>query len=136
MPEGGYLPTLLGTPPETWRAQARIGRFDKADVKLWEASIPEAKLVTIYTRGVCSPSGTGGYGAVLICADRRKELSGSAPDSSNNRMDILAAVESLRALRLPCCVALYNTNTYLTDAISKGWAVRWRANGWRNSERR
>jgi hypothetical protein len=51
-------------------------------------------------------------------------------------MDILAAIESLRALKFPCQVTLYNTNTYLTDAISKGWAARWQANGWRNSERR
>jgi ribonuclease HI len=72
----------------------------------------------------------------LVCADRRKELSGSAPDSSNNRMDILAAVASLRALKFPCQVTLYSTNTYLTDPIGKGWAARWRANGWRNSERR
>jgi ribonuclease HI len=98
--------------------------------------MPDAKPVTIYTRGVCSLVGTGGYGAVLVCAGRRKELSGSAPDSSNNRMDLLAAVASLRALKFPCQVTLYNTNTYLTDAIGKDWAARWRANGWRNSERR
>jgi ribonuclease HI len=98
--------------------------------------MPDAKPVTIYTRGVCSPAGTGGYGAVLLCACRRKELSGSAPDSSNNRLDLLAAVASLRALKFPCQGTLYNSNTYLTDAIRKGWAARWRANGWENSERR
>jgi len=95
-----------------------------------------AKQVTIYTRGVTSPLGAGGYGAILLCDTLRKELSGSAPDSSNNRMDILAAIEALRALKSSCRVTLYNTNTYLTDAISKGWAQRWRTNGWRNSEQR
>ncbi len=94
------------------------------------------KQVTIYTRGVSSSRGTGGYGVVLLCDGHRKELSGNVPDSSNNCMDILAAVEALRALKSPCQVTLYSTNTYLTDAISKGWEQRWRTNDWRNSERR
>jgi ribonuclease HI len=51
-------------------------------------------------------------------------------------MDILAAIEALRVLKFPCEVTLYNTNTYLTDAISKGWAQRWQAKGWKNSEKR
>lgn len=94
----------------------------------------DTKQVTIYTRGVSSPSGTGGYGAILLCAGRRKELAERVPESSNNRMDIMAAIAGLRALKAPCRVTLYSTNTYLTDAINKGWAQRWRANGWRNSE--
>jgi len=95
-----------------------------------------AKQVAIYTRGITSMSLMGAYGAILLCDSTRKELSGSAPDSSNNRMDIMAAVEALRALKFPCRVTIYNTNTYLTDAITKGWVQRWQANGWRNSERR
>jgi ribonuclease HI len=94
------------------------------------------KQVTIYTRGVASRSGTGGYGVVLLCEGHHKSLSGSAADSSNNRMDLLAAVEGLRALKFPCRVTLYNTNTYLIDAINKGWAQQWRSNGWRNSGHR
>jgi ribonuclease HI len=94
------------------------------------------KHVMIYTRGVSSASGTGGYGIVLLCDDCRKESSGSVSDSSNNRMDILAAVEGLLALKFPCRVTLYNTNTYLIDAISKAWARRWQEKGWRNSEQR
>ncbi len=93
-----------------------------------------SKQVTICVRGVSSRSGTGGYGAILLCDGHRKELSGSAPDSSNNRMDLLAAVVALRALKSPCSVTLFSNNTYLTDAISKGWARTWQSNGWRNSE--
>lgn len=91
--------------------------------------------VRIYTRGVASPEG-GGYGILLVCDGRRKELSGGAAGASNNRMDLLASVEALRALRFPCRVTLYNTNRYLTDGMSKGWARRWRENGWRTTENR
>jgi ribonuclease HI len=70
----------------------------------------------------------------LLCEGRRKELSGGASGASNNRMDLLAAVETLKALKAPCRVTLYNTNSYLTDGMSKGWAKRWRENGWQTSE--
>jgi ribonuclease HI len=93
----------------------------------------DRKKVTIYTRGIASPHG-GGYGALLLCEGRRKELSGGAVGASNNRMDLLAAVEGLRALKSPCQVTLYNTNSYLTEGMSKGWARRWRENGWRTGE--
>src|SRR5262245_34146348 len=91
------------------------------------------KNVTIYTRGISSPRG-GAYGVLLLCDDHRKELSGGDLGASNNRMDLLAAVDGLRALRFSCRVTLYNTNSYLTDGMSKGWARRWRENGWRTSE--
>src|SRR5467141_3195685 len=93
-----------------------------------------AKQVTIYTRGVSSVTGGGGYGVVLLYDGQRKELSGALPASSNNRMDIVAAIEGLRALKRRCRVMLYNTNRYLIDAIAKGWAQRWRARGWINAE--
>ena len=64
----------------------------------------------------------------------RKELSGGAVGASNNRMDILAAAEGLRALKRPCRVTLYNPNSYLTDSMSKGWARRWREYGWRTAD--
>ena len=96
----------------------------------------EPKKVTIYTRGVSSISGSGGYAVILIYNGRRKELVGGSPASSNNRMDILAAIEGMKALKQPCSVALYNNNTYLIDAIVKGWAVKWRARGWTNSEKK
>jgi ribonuclease HI len=119
-------------------AQGRNLPADAGYEKAQEEGEPcrATKQVTIYTRGVTSVSGRGGYGAILLSDNHRKELSGTAPDSSNNRMDILAAIAALRALKFPCRVTLYNTNTYLTDAIKKGWAQRWRTNGWHNSEKR
>ncbi len=89
--------------------------------------------VSIYTRGIATPAG-GAYGVLLVCGDNRKELSGRASGASNNRMDLLAAVEGLKALKLPCRVRLYNTNGYLTEGMSKGWAHRWRENSWRTGE--
>lgn len=94
----------------------------------------EPKSVTIYTRGVSTVTGAGGYAVVLICGDLRKERSGACPQASNNRMDILAAVEGLRALKVPCTVTLINNNAFVTDAMAKGWVYRWRANGWVNCE--
>ncbi len=95
----------------------------------------ELKKVTIYTRGVSSRCGSGGYAVILIYNGRRKELVGGSPASSNNRMDIRAAIEGMKALKQPCLVTLYN-NTYLIDAIAKGWAVKWRTHGWTNSEKK
>lgn len=93
----------------------------------------DRKGVTIYTRGVASPHG-GGYGVLLVSGGHCKELFGGAVGASNNRMDLLAAVEELRALKFPCRVTLYNPNSYLTDGMSKGWARRWRDDGWRTGE--
>lgn len=93
----------------------------------------ELDTVAIYTRGIATPGG-GAYGALLLCKDRDKELCGGELGASNNRMDVLAAVEALKALKRACRVTLYNTNGYLIDAMSKGWASRWRDAGWRTAE--
>jgi ribonuclease HI len=94
----------------------------------------EPKSVTIYTRGVSAVTGAGGYGVVLVCGGRRKELSGGCLEASNNRMDILAVVTGLRALKVPCAVTVINNNAYIAEAVSKGWVYRWQASGWLNSE--
>lgn len=94
----------------------------------------QPKKVTIYTRGVSSVSGVGGYGVVLTCGDHRKELSGSCKEASNNRMDILAAVEGLRALKVSCTVTVINNNSFVVDAIAKSWVYRWQSHGWINNE--
>ncbi len=91
------------------------------------------KCVTAYTRGIASPGG-GAYGVLLLCEGHRKELSGGAAGASNNRMDLLGAVEALKVLKAPCRVTIYNTNSYLTDGMGKGWAKRWRENGWQTTE--
>lgn len=93
----------------------------------------EPKSVTVYTRGIATPGG-GAYGALLTYDGRCKELSGGDVGASNNRMDLLAAVEALKALTRPSRVTLYNTNGYLIEGMSKGWASRWRDAGWVTAE--
>jgi len=98
----------------------------------------DLKRVTIYTDGGCDPNpGPGGYGAVLLFGAHRKELSGGFRLTTNNRMEIYAAIQGLDALKEPCLVTLYSDSEYLVKAISKGWARRWKKRGWmRNSEDR
>jgi ribonuclease HI len=94
----------------------------------------ELKQVTIYTDGAAEPNpGPGGYGVVLICGAHRKELSGGFAQTTNNRMELLAAITGLAALKAPCRVRLYSDSQYVVDAMTKGWARRWQANGWRRN---
>ena len=92
--------------------------------------------MTIYTDGGAKPNpGKGGYGVVLRCRNKRKELSGAYRATTNNRMEITAAIHGLEALTRPATVVLYTDSRYLANAITKGWAYRWRRNGWmRNKE--
>ena len=96
------------------------------------------KTVTIYTDGACSGNpGPGGYGAVLLYGGARKELSGGYRLTTNNRMEILAVIKGLEALKEPCRVLLYSDSKYVVDAIEKGWVAKWRQNGWmRNKKER
>lgn len=94
------------------------------------------KEVVIFTDGACSGNpGPGGYGAVLIHGPYRKELSGGYRLTTNNRMEITAAIAGLDALTSPCLVELHTDSQYLCDAMSKGWAQRWRANGWKRNKK-
>lgn len=87
--------------------------------------------VVIYTDGSCHGNpGPGGYAAILRFGKHRKELSGGYRLTTNNRMELRAAVVALAALKEPCKVAFYSDSKYLLDSIEKGWAKRWRANGW------
>jgi ribonuclease HI len=95
----------------------------------------EPRDVAIYTRGIASPGG-GAFGALLVCDGRRRELSGGEVGATNNRMDLLAAVESLRALKWPCRVKLYNANGYFIEGMTRGWAQRWQDSGWKTAEGR
>src|SRR5919202_1577006 len=100
--------------------------------------MPPLKAVTIYTDGACiNNPGPGGYGVVLLCDGRRRELSGGFRLTTNNRMEIMAAVVALQALKFPCDVTLYTDSQYLADSVMRGWAQRWRDNGWmRNRKER
>jgi|GEM_PF-645886 len=87
--------------------------------------------VTIYTDGAAHPNpGRGGYGVVLLYEGHRKELSGGYRRTTNNRMEILAAIRGLEALREPCRVTLYTDSQYVANAMTRGWVQRWRRNRW------
>jgi ribonuclease HI len=91
--------------------------------------------VELYTDGACSGNpGPGGWGAWIIAAGREKELSGAERATTNNRMELKAAIEGLRALKRPCRVALYTDSNYLRYGITE-WLARWKANGWRTADR-
>ena len=93
------------------------------------------KQVEIFTDGACSGNpGPGGWGAVLRYNGREKELSGGEKNTTNNRMELTAAISALSALKEPCSVTLYSDSKYLVDGMSKGWAKGWRAKGWRKSD--
>lgn len=94
------------------------------------------KEVAIYTDGgsIGNP-GPGGYGAVIIENGRRRELSGGFRRTTNNRMELMAAIVGLRALDRPAEVNLFSDSRYLVDAMTKGWAKSWRANRWRRGRR-
>ena len=93
------------------------------------------KEVTLYTDGACSGNpGKGGWGAVLIYKEYKKEMSGGERETTNNRMELTAAIEGLSALKEPCRVKLYSDSKYLIDGITKGWARSWREKGWKKSD--
>jgi ribonuclease HI len=94
------------------------------------------KNVSIYTDGGCLGNpGPGGYGVVLRCGEHEKRLSGGFRQTTNNRMEITAAIAGLEALKGPCSVTLYSDSKYLVDAMRLGWVQRWKANGWRRNKK-
>lgn len=95
------------------------------------------KTVDLFTDGACSGNpGPGGYGVILRYGSREKELSGGYRMTTNNRMELLAAIRGLEALKEPCAVNLYSDSKYLIDALTKGWLTSWQANGWRKSDKK
>jgi ribonuclease HI len=93
-------------------------------------------IVEIYTDGSClNNPGPGGYGVVLLWGDHRRELSGGFQYTTNNRMEIIAVIMGLKALKFPSQVNLYTDSQYVVNAINKGWAKKWQKNSWqRNSK--
>ena len=92
-------------------------------------------LIKIYTDGACSGNpGPGGYGAILRCEGREKELSGGEPHTTNNRMELMGVITALEALKYPCKVRLTTDSKYVVDGITKGWAQGWRKKGWKKSD--
>lgn len=94
------------------------------------------KHIDIYTDGACRGNpGKGGWGAILVYGGREKELSGGEWLTTNNRMELTAAIEALGALKEPCEVTLYSDSTYLVNAVSKGWLKNWQAKNFKKSAR-
>lgn len=95
------------------------------------------KKVTIYTDGACSGNpGPGGWGAILMYKDQKKEISGYFPDTTNNRMELFAIINSLLQLKEPCEVTLYSDSQYAIEAINSKWIEKWQANNWKGSDKK
>ena len=95
------------------------------------------KYIELFTDGACSGNpGPGGWGVVLRYNGHEKELSGGEMDTTNNRMELTAAIEGLAALKEPCKVRLVTDSKYVSDGITKGWAESWRKNNWRKADKK
>ena len=89
------------------------------------------KHVDIYTDGACRGNpGIGGWGAILVYNGHERELSGGETCTTNNRMELTAAIRALEVLKEPCAVTLTSDSRYLVDGVTRGWAASWRARGW------
>jgi ribonuclease HI len=97
-------------------------------------------VVHVYCDGACSPNpGWGGWGALLVSPGHdnyTRELSGSEPKTTNNRMELTGAIRALQALKQPCAVLLHTDSTYVHNAFSKDWLGKWAKNGWKTAERK
>jgi len=96
--------------------------------------MPTKKQVDIFTDGACSGNpGPGGWGTILRFGSAEKELSGGEAVTTNNRMELTAAIMGLEALKEPCRVNLYSDSKYLVDAVTKGWLYGWKKRNWKKS---
>lgn len=95
------------------------------------------KKVTLYTDGACSGNpGPGGWGAVLLYGTAKKELSGGARETTNNRMEITAVIEGLKALKEPCEVEVYSDSAYTVNAFREGWVNGWERSDWKKADKK
>ena len=141
---GDYRNIKITTPEDLRIAELF---FQEGQVKQTEPPVKKSaeksknqqeKTVIIYTDGACSGNpGAGGYGVVLLYGAQRRELSEGYRRTTNNRMELLAVIKGLEALKAPCRVELYSDSKYVVDAIEKGWVSKWAQNGWmRNNKER
>ena len=95
------------------------------------------KKVTLYTDGACSGNpGPGGWGAVLLYGTAKKELSGGARETTNNRMEITAVIEGLKALKEPCEVEIYSDSAYTVNTFREGWVNGWERSDWKKADKK
>jgi ribonuclease HI len=93
--------------------------------------------ITIYSDGSCLGNpGPGGWAAILIYGEARKELSGGFALTTNNRMELLAAIMALEAVKRPCPIAVYTDSKYLCDAVNKKWLASWQVRGWKKADKK
>lgn len=92
-------------------------------------------VVHLYTDGACSGNpGPGGWAAVLLYGQHRKEISGYIPQTTNNRMELLSVIQGLQILNRPCDVEIYSDSAYVVNAFIKGWVASWQRNAWRKAD--
>ncbi len=95
------------------------------------------KEVTIYTDGACSGNpGAGGWGTILVYKGKEREMSGGAAETTNNRMELTAVIEGLKALKERCKVTVVTDSQYVANGINLGWAKSWKENNWRKKDRK
>ncbi|HBK01636.1 MAG TPA: ribonuclease HI [Clostridiales bacterium] len=95
------------------------------------------KIVTIYTDGACSSNpGPGGWAAILIHGEKKKEICGGEKDTTNNRMEMLAVINGLKALKVVCKVSVHSDSAYVVNAINNGWIYGWVKNGWKTADKK
>ena len=93
--------------------------------------------VTIYTDGACSGNpGPGGWGAILMYKDNKKEISGGKKDTTNNVMELTAVIEALKLLKYPCKVNVYSDSAYVVNAFLQHWIIGWQRNNWKTSDKK
>ena len=93
--------------------------------------------IEIYTDGACSGNpGVGGWGCVLLFGDLFKEFSGAEGNTTNNRMELMAVIKGLSALKVPCDIDLYSDSAYTVNAFTQGWLDNWQKNNWRGSDKK
>lgn len=97
---------------------------------------PETDKVIIYTDGACSGNpGIGGWGAILSYGKHKKEIFGGEKDSTNNRMELTAAIRALQSLKKPCVAEIHTDSNYLKNGITE-WIKKWKSNGWRTADKK
>ncbi|MBR6567243.1 MAG: ribonuclease HI [Clostridia bacterium] len=95
------------------------------------------KEVIIYTDGACSGNpGAGGWGTILVYKGKEKEMSGGSAETTNNRMELTAVIEGLKALKEPCSVTVVTDSQYVANGINLGWAKGWKENNWRKKDKK
>jgi ribonuclease HI len=125
------LPLIFAENDQTKKSTSKRSKKPVPTVTSKETPCISSGQVVIYTDGACIKNpGPGGFGAVLKFKGCRKEISGGYRRTTNNRMEMMACIEGLKALKKPCSIVIYSDSKYVVNAIEKGWVKKWQSNGW------